>query len=140
MANSKKEAFYEHARRMFVEQGSTREDIAKRLGLGEKTVRTWAIDGAWEEAKAQLMETVSAANLGVYEVIRKYTVAIQTDLAAGTDVSKQRIDALAKLVKAVGGLKKYEDAVAVEKAAEKKKERAGDVAGLVKQLDELLGA
>lgn len=141
MANSKKEAFYEHAERMFVEQGSTRENIAERLGLGEKTVRIWAIEGGWEGKKAALMKTVTAANLGVYEVIRKYTVAIQADLDAGTEVSKQRIDALAKLVKSVGGLKKYEDQVAQERVdIEKKELGAGGEDELIAKVNDLLGA
>lgn len=139
MANSKKEAFYEHAERMFVEQGATRENIATRLGLGEKTIRLWAIEGGWEQKKSELMKSVTAANLGVYEVIRKYTIALQADLDAGVEVSKQRIDALAKLVKSVGGLKKYEDEVAQEKAEADRKSSAGDADDLVSKVNELLG-
>lgn len=140
MSNSKKEAFYEHAERMFVEHGCTRENIAERLGLGEKTVRNWALDGGWEAKKAALMKTVTAANIGVHEVIRKYTIAIQADLDNGVVVDKQRIDALTKLVKAVGGLKKYEDQVAQEKVDLEKKELAGSEDALVAQINEVLGA
>jgi uncharacterized protein YjcR len=139
LANSKKEAFYEMAERMFVMEGYTREDIAKRLDLGEKTVRNWAIEGGWEAKKAQARESIQATHLEIYEVIRVVGQALRMDAVNGKVPSAAQINAFRNLVESAPQLKKYEDAVRTEKVAEEQKKNQGDGTELLRTVNEILG-
>ena len=140
MANSKKEAFYAPAENMFVLQGMTREEVAKRLQVSDKTVRVWAQRGEWEKKRAAVLESAHATYLELYEVIRKMAKSVSMDVEAGNEISQARLYTLKGLIDSVGNMKKFEDQVNKEAA---NKERAASPEKTheetVKALDDLLG-
>lgn len=137
MANSKKDVYLDVAEQMFVFQNMTREEIAKRLKLSDKTVREWAKEHGWEEKKKQLLECKRATHQELYELVRMLTSGLRQDQADGKEISWQRISALKGLIDSLNITKKYEDAVTTEKDA--KEQKADSPEALTAQVHEILG-
>lgn len=137
MANSKKETYGDAAEQLFVQHGETRDQIAARFRLSDKTVRSWAKEGRWEEKRALFLERKATTIEDLEFVVQKVARSARMDIEAGKAVSDQRLYALQKLAETLEKMQKFSKARA---AAEQ--ERPSDPLSpeqLAEQVDEILG-
>ena len=67
---SKKKIYFAEAERLYVTEQYTLESIAARLGLAERTVRSWKDEGGWEEKRKQMLEQKEAFHSELYSFAR----------------------------------------------------------------------
>lgn len=139
MANSKKAAYGDAAETLFVQGGETREAIAKRFQLSDKTVREWAKEGRWEEKRAQMLERRSSTLEDLEFVVQSVARSARLDIEAGTFVSTERLYALQKLSETLASLRRAEKLKGEMPVDKKTKDRPVTGAEIADRVDELLG-
>jgi hypothetical protein len=120
---AKKQLYFHEAERLYVSEQLTLAEIASRLNLAEKTVRTWKDEGDWENKRAQFRKEKQRFDEELYQFARKLLSNIMADMEAGTKVDTGRLYTLTKLLPQLTKVKEYEESA-------KKKETTGDKAGL----------
>lgn len=139
MANSKKAAYGDAAETLFVQGGETREAIAARFKLSDKTVREWAKAGRWEEKRAQLLERRSSTLDDLEFVVQSVARSARMDIEASVAVSDQRLYALQKLSETLGSLRRAEKLKGEVAQDKKQKDRPATGTEIADKVDELLG-
>lgn len=107
---AKKQLYFNEAERLYVSEQLTLAEIASRLRLAEKTVRTWKDEGDWETKRAQLLKEKQRFDEELYQFARKLLTNIMADMEAGVKVDTGRLYTLTKLLPQLTKVKDYEDA------------------------------
>jgi hypothetical protein len=118
---AKKAALFADAERFYVVEQMTLAEIADRLKICERTVRTWKDEGKWEERRKQLLASKESFHAELYEFARKLMRSIKDDIDAGEKIDAGRLYTFSRLLPAITKVKEYEDQVVASdpKAAEK---------------------
>lgn len=53
--NTKFEAYYSEAERLYVKEGKTQREIAELLGISEKTISQWSAKGEWVRKRREYL-------------------------------------------------------------------------------------
>jgi hypothetical protein len=133
---AKKAQYFNEAERLYVVEQYTLAEIASRLRLAEKTVRTWKDEGDWETKRLQYMRSKQSFHEELYEFARKLMSSITADMAAGEKVDTGRLYTLTRLLPMLTKVKDYEE-VAARKETDKPTGLTEDVIKLIEQ--EVLG-
>lgn len=133
---AKKAQYFNEAERLYVVEQCTLAEIASRLRLAEKTVRSWKDEGDWETKRLQLVRSKQTFHEELYEFTRKLMNNIQEDMTAGEKVDTGRLYTLTRLLPMLVKVKDYED-VSAKKEADKPSGLTEDVIKLIEQ--EVLG-
>lgn len=133
---AKKAQYFNEAERLYVVEQCTLAEIASRLRLAEKTVRTWKDEGDWETKRLQYLRSKQSFHEELYEFSRKLMQSIKDDIDAGEKVETGRLYTLTRLLPMLVKVKDYED-VATRKEKEKPTGLTEDVIKLIES--EVLG-
>lgn len=128
----------EDAREMYVHQQMTFDEIAKRLGRSDKTIRDWATDGNWKVARQDYLKKRISVHDKLHELVEQITDRMITDCQTGAELSPQSLHALKNLVTAMGSLYKYEDKKQAEIESPEKTETTPEL--LAERVREIMGA
>lgn len=130
---SKEAKYSDKAAGMYITQLATFRQIAKELGLSEKTVAGWAKKQGWEAKKEAYLSTKKSLDVELYELARDLTSQIKENFKATGEVSSSQLYALNKILAHLPKAQTYEQ----EKAPEKEEKKTITAETLAK-IEELL--
>ncbi|MBK6894695.1 MAG: DUF1804 family protein [Flavobacteriales bacterium] len=89
------------ARILFVEQGTSRKDIAARLKVREKTVGEWATKGGWEDQRTAYLTNSQNVERALRGLIQTYSgqLTLLEELGGDPKEKARLVDALVKTSK-----------------------------------------
>ncbi len=135
---SKKDVFYNEAEKLYIQDQLTISEIESRLGVCEKTIRTWKAEGNWDEKKRKYLQEKSSFHEELYVFSRTLMKKIQEDWEAGEKVDAGRLYTLTRILPMITKVKDYEDIkISKETDTDKKKGLTEDI---IKKIEkEVLG-
>jgi uncharacterized protein YjcR len=134
---SKKDVYYNEAEKFYIQDQLTIAEIESRLGVCEKTIRTWKSEGAWDEKKKRYLQEKSSFHEELYSFSRKLMQTIQNDWDAGEQVDAGRLYTLTRMLPMIMKVKDYED---IRVSKEKDNSEKGLTEDIVKNIEkEVLG-
>lgn len=123
----------------YVYQQMTFDEIARRIGRAEKTVRLWADGGGWREERERNLRARVNVHEKLHTLVQKLTDRMISDCDAQTELSPQSLHALTNLVNSMNRLYKYEGDVAENSLDASDKPQASPEE-IVDKVREILGA
>lgn len=133
----KRAALYEKAERMRVAMQMTYEEIARDLDISDRTVRTWADEGRWDEKRAAYVEQQSSLDERMYRFLHSLMDDVEAKQKAKEPVDVGRLYVISRLADKLEKARRYEGTVAKEKAP------AGERGGLseetMREIERLAG-
>lgn len=114
----KKEIFYTEAERLYVIEQLSLHETASRLNVSIRTLYQWKNEGDWDSKRSQYIKSRQSFHADLYEFARELMARVKEDLAENRDVSANRIYGLVKLLPLILKVKRYEDAITAEPAAQ----------------------
>lgn len=130
---AKKALYFNEAERLYVIEQCTLAEIASRLRLAEKTVRTWKDEGDWETKRLAHLKGKQAFHQELFELVRKLGENIKTDVEDGIEVPAGRWYAFTRLLPLVTKAKDYEDTVTRKASEETKQTLTEDVLKIIEK-------
>jgi predicted transcriptional regulator len=127
------------ARQMYVEQQMTFDEIAKRVGRSDKTVRTWAEEGEWKTARIELLDQKVKTHEKLHVLVTKLTDRMIADCSGENEISPQSLHALTNLVNAIKGLYVYEGSVKKQIDENRPKDKEGLTDETLAKLEQQMG-
>ena len=135
---AKKALYFGEAERLYVVEQMTLAEIASRLRLSEKTVRTWKDEGDWETKRLHSLQETQRFDEELYLFARTLMTKIRDDLEANVKVDAGRLYTLGRILPMLSKVKEYEDTrAAKEKEQGPKVGLTDDVLKLIEK--EVLG-
>jgi predicted transcriptional regulator len=98
----------EEARDLYCYQQMTFDEIAKRTGRSEKTIRVWAEADGWKQARSEIVSTRASTREKLHTLVEKITDRMIRDCEDETDLSPQSLHALTNLISAIKNMYSYE--------------------------------
>jgi hypothetical protein len=132
---AKKHLYYDEAERLYCVEQLTFEEVAKRMPVSERTLRSWGSEGEWDNKRKGYFESRRLFHEELYNLGRLLVQSLNADLAAGNEINPRRINALARIIPNLTKIKEYEEVV---KAAQDD-EPAGDVDAATEAVEKILG-
>lgn len=135
---TKKHILIADAERLYIVEQLTIEEVAKKLGVNEKTIRTWKNEGNWDAQKQQYVKSKQMFHEDLYNFARKLMATIETSFEKGEKVDPGRMFTFMKMLPMITKIKEYEDIVV--KNSNKKEPKKGlskDIISLIES--EILG-
>jgi len=129
---SKKHLHFHEAEKMFVYEHLTVTEIAARLKLTEKTVRSWRSEGAWSEKQNNHLRKDTAFHEELYDFSRKLMRTINSDIDSGQKTNTGQLYTFSKVISLITKVKAYEDIV----AKKDKRRRKGLSPEIIRQIEE----
>lgn len=121
---AKKPELYPEAERLYVQERYTFEQIADRLGVSERTLRTWAQEGSWIERRESFTEVHGKTHEKLYKLIQVLTDKAVESAQKGEEPSQSQLYFIGKMAPLLFKLQNYEDAAAPAKPGEAEKQAA----------------
>jgi hypothetical protein len=121
----KKQALFESAERLYIDNQLTFEEIAQKLGTCEKTVRLWADEGLWRQKRERFVQQRESLHSKLYDFTHKLIDTMTDDWADGQKVDPGRLYALARLVDRISKAQQAEGSIKMEKDKSAPRERDG---------------
>lgn len=84
--------------RLYVIEGCTLAEIASRLDVSERTLRTWSNQDNWGEQRRLHLQSRSSIAGELLEFTRTLMASVKDDLDQGKEVSQARLYGLIRLV------------------------------------------
>jgi uncharacterized protein YjcR len=123
---------------LYVYQQMTFDEIAKRLGHSDKTIRNWADADGWREERERDFSARRNVHEKLHTLVQKITDRMITDCDAQNELSPQSLHALTNLIAAMNRAYKYEtDEADAGEPAQKPSSSPEDIVARVR---EILGA
>lgn len=88
----------DEARELYVNQHYTFDEIARRIGRSDKTVRTWAEEDGWKQSRESLFQDKKTIHEKLHQVADSLASRIIQDANDGSPLSPQAIHALSNIV------------------------------------------
>lgn len=88
----KKNKYFDKAEKKYVEQFITEVGIAKRLGISDRTVRRWKVDGNWGEKRKEYLNKQTLTNYDMYQLVRQMLDDFNEDLANNQQIDISRLN------------------------------------------------
>jgi hypothetical protein len=106
---AKKQLYCAEAERLYVIEQCTFAEIASRLKVNEKTVRSWKDAGDWEAKRLQYLKSRESFHEELYTFGRLLLKKIREDMEAGTQVDAGRLYTLTRIIPQLTRIKDYEE-------------------------------
>lgn len=115
------------ARDMYVNYQYTFNEIAKRIGRSDKTVREWAIEGNWKQTREEMLQSKIRVHEKLHLLVNKIADRMIIDCDSSEPISPQTLHALKNLVQVMNSSYAYEGKVKqqTEQSEETQKEQDG---------------
>lgn len=134
---TKKDLYCEEAERLYVCENFKLYAIAKKLHLGEKTIRLWRKENDWDTKKQEFLKSKQAFHEELYELSRKIMRSIGEDIDRGEKVEAGRMFAFSKMLPLFKKVKEYEDLISKNQGQPENKSLSEDVINHIQE--EILG-
>jgi predicted transcriptional regulator len=128
----------EEARELYCYQQMTFDEIAKRVGRSEKTIRSWAEAGNWKQERYEVVRSQSSTRDKLHVLVDNIAIRLTEDAKNGVDMSPQSLHALASLVGTMNNMYKYERTVKNEEPEAAENKRSPEE--LAAKVAEIMGA
>jgi hypothetical protein len=108
---SKKQLCCGEAERLYVIEQCTFAEIASRLKVNEKTIRSWKDEGDWEVKRQQYLKSKQSFHEELYEFARFLMRKIRDDMNADPpiQVDANRLYMLGRIIPQITKVKEYEE-------------------------------
>ncbi|MFA5751108.1 MAG: hypothetical protein WC898_02350 [Candidatus Paceibacterota bacterium] len=123
----------------YVYQQMTFDEIARRIGRSDKTIRVWADEDGWREERERNLRARVNVHEKLHTLVQKITDRMILDCDSATELSPQSLHALTNLVNSMNSLYKYEGNVA-ENIADDNPKAAASADEIAERVREILGA
>jgi predicted transcriptional regulator len=101
----------DQARELYVHFQYTFDEIAKRIGRSDKTVREWAIEENWKQQREEMLQSKIRVHEKLHSLVNKIADRMILDCDASEPISPQTLHALTNLVSAMNSSYAYEGKV-----------------------------
>jgi len=123
----KKAALYERAERLYISAQNTFDEIAAMLGVSERTLRTWADEGKWQNKRVKLVAQQESLDERLYNFVTKLMDRAEKDLEnPDGQIDVGRLYTITRLVDKLQKAHQYEGTLNTEKT-ENAKDPSGGV-------------
>jgi hypothetical protein len=106
---AKKQLYFAEAERLYVIEQCTFAEIASRLKVNEKTVRSWKEEGDWDTKRLQYLKSKQSFHEELYTFARLLLKNIREDMEAGKQVDANRLYTLTRMIPQLVKVKDYEE-------------------------------
>ncbi len=96
------------AERLYVQEQCSLAEAAARVGVSERTVRTWAGQDDWQRKRLQFLHGQRALDRELYELARSLVRKLREDLEADREPPAARLYATLRLIGALKPAQAYE--------------------------------
>lgn len=124
----------ELARSLYVREQLTFREISTRIGINERTVRSWRDkDGrTWDTERVAYLDSKKNFHEELYDFARELMSSIRGDFQAGKTVDAARLHCFGRILPLITKPKDYDEVVAARAKAEATAEQA-DLATIIAQ-------
>jgi len=135
---TKRDDLYDQCRRMYVIIGLSRSTIAKRMGVSERSLQTWATDnkdgkGTWDEQKAGIMDGESTLHNELILTAAVCVRQLREDMCVGSLDPKQVANVERIVKSALKALEYHRKNPPSKTGNETKEERAAQLRGKIRE-------
>ena len=102
----KRNKFYDIAEKMYVEQFITEEEIARRIGVSDRTIRRWKASGDWGIKRDGFYKVNTISRDAIYALVRKMLDDFHTDLDNHYGIDPSRLNIFINLTEDIIKYKK----------------------------------
>ncbi len=106
---AKKAEHYSEAERLYVQEHLGQADIAERLGISERTVRSWAQAGNWSDRRGSFAEATGKTHEKLFKLIQSLTDKAIQSAESGEEPSQSQLYFIAKMAPLLLKLQVYEE-------------------------------
>lgn len=106
--NNKKKIYYAEAKRLYVEEQMTLEEIAARFNLAVRTIKYWKQGQDWDLKRKENQESSQASHEDGYFYARKLMWTMSDDSKDGRKISLGRLRTLTRITRSFLDMKKIE--------------------------------
>ena len=121
---AKKVELYSEAERLYVQERLGQADIAERLGVSERTIRTWSTEGNWNSRRGAFAEVTGKTHEKLYKLIDALTDKAIESANKGEEPSQSQLYFIGKMAPLLLKLQNYEETSVPAKAEEADKAKA----------------
>lgn len=130
----------ELAKDLYCHEQLTFKEIARRLGVNDRTIRTWKSrdSQAWEAEREAFLASKRGLHEELYEFSRELIQSIRNDFKAGEKVEQTRVSCLNRILPLIFKPKDYEEVVQQRRDEDTQSEKT-DLAAIIAQVMEIGG-
>lgn len=110
------------ARELYVYEQCTFDEIAKRIGRSDKTVREWAKDDDWKGQREQILKDRYKTHEKIQSVVHKLCDRISLSYDQSEEIDKDVLKSLDKLVDLMQKTFSYNNKAKIQQAADSPKD------------------
>jgi hypothetical protein len=136
---AKREALMPLAEELYVGKLYNIQAVADKLGVSEKTIRTWKQAGGWEQKRRALMQDTTSIADGQRAIAVRILELINKLLDAGEEVPRHYLSYLVQVGSGAAKARDYELSSAPDPAPIESEKPAGPSAESIRQAMEILG-
>lgn len=126
----------ERAKGLYVREQLTLKEIARRLEVNERTIRTWRDqDGDWNKERQAYLESKKSFHQELYEFGRELMNSIRSDFQRGEKVESNRLYCFGRILPLIVKPKDYEEAANLKR--QEADLNSSDLASLIAQAMDL---
>ena len=89
------------AERLYVYDFLSIEEVAKRIGVNERTIRRWRDDDDWFAKRRQFIDKHSNIHKDLYNLARSTFDKIKADMENGDNINPGRLNQMINLIEAM---------------------------------------
>ena len=89
------------AERLYVYDFLSIEEVAKRIGVNERTIRRWRDDDDWFAKRCQFIDKHSNIHKDLYNLARSTFDKIKADMENGDNINSGRLNQMINLIEAM---------------------------------------
>lgn len=126
------------ARDLYIHEAMSFDEIARRIGRSDKTIRVWAEKGGWKERREALLLSKGSVHEKLYTVIDRLADSVIRDCDGGNELDAGRLYTLKGLIDSMAKLQRYEKDEGAESDEPQKNELTPEE--LAAKVAEVMGA
>lgn len=133
---AKRAEHYSESERLYVQERLTFEQIADRIGVSERTLRTWATQGEWAERRKVFTETNTKTHEKLYTLIQALTDKAIQSAENNEEPSQSQLYFIGKMAPLLFKLQSYEEASAEKDDEPEQPKKQGLTEETIKKIEE----
>jgi hypothetical protein len=106
---SKKALYFEEAERLYVVEQLSLSEIANRIPVSERTLRSWKEEANWDTKRSNFLSQRTSFHNELYDFTRELLTKVREDIAADKDPNSGQLYTLMKLLDKLNKVKDYEE-------------------------------
>lgn len=136
MGTNKKLLYFEETQRLYVIEQLSLAEIARRIPISERTLRSWKEEGSWELKRSEHLRQKQSFHEELFEFTRELMRKVRDDMKSNKETPSGQLYTLTNLLGKIHKLKEYEDETGT--ATESKTKT--DIDEIAKSIQAIIGA